>query len=133
MKLQATVTFLLLHQYITLPFNAVSPQSFIIVLLFSIFLILFINIIQLIKSKLINLHFYSISSNKVRLLKLTSIDDYSGSANSLSFGVFDSLGYVTINIEGWIFIQFKIDASKSIFIRGRYGANGWGPFVKLWA
>ena len=73
-----------------------------------------------------------LNSNKVSLCALTSIDDITGAPNSLSFGIFDSLGYVTINIAGWIFIQFQIDASKSIFVRGRYGANGWGPFMRLW-
>lgn len=75
--------------------------------------------------------FSSLNSNKVTLHSLTSIDDITAPANSISFGLFDSLGYVTINISGWIYIQFKIDASKSIFVRGRYGNNGWSSFVKF--
>lgn len=73
----------------------------------------------------------SLNSNKVSLCALTSIDDITGVPNSISFGVFDSLGYVTINIAGWIFLQFKIDASKSMFVRSRYGGNGWSSFIYI--
>lgn len=58
--------------------------------------------------------------------------DTAPDAGTLEFlyGIHNNIGYITICID-WVYIQYKIDSAGHVFIRGKFGGNGWTGWSQI--
>ena len=45
-------------------------------------------------------------------------------------GIKNNTGYITFNLGGWIYLQFQVNSS-AVFMRQKYGNNGWTTWYMI--